>query len=937
MKKNISLSMIATCVIGVLSYNIASARVVQSSLIKPTDISAQNPDEVSIFVNTQQRSLYQIALLSNISVTELRDLNKGSFDNTDIVKAGESIILPTSSTLLPAEAKTEQKENKYASLPSLGSSDKVDANLNSDSAERQVATVLQTLGGQDWDNMSSQKLKEDLNNQTKGYAENYVRSQVNSQVIDPIRSAAQDFLGRFGTAQLQFDVSDQAKLNNVNVKLFSPWYDTDSTLIFSQLTYQEYEKDRRIGNFGIGQRWDVADKSWLVGYNVFFDHDFSRNHNRLGLGLEAWSDYMKFAANYYTPLSDWKDSKDFDDYLERAARGYDIRFQGYLPSYPHLGGSLMFEQYFGDKVALFGKDNLQKDPYAVTVGVDYTPVPLFTIKGEHKQGENANKMAKVELTMNYRLGVPLKDQLDPNMVDVARSLKGSRYDLVDRNNYIVLEYKEKKFSVDLASLGEWEEGKVLPLAIAVHNAKGNLSPLLWGANYALDLATLSADNGDLCYNRSSTIDGTSCNANNLWNGSVGRATNDTANWSVLVPNYLNAVTGERNPIAGTTVQAGRYTLDVTLTDGNGRTATSNTSWLAVKPSSNRQVLLTNITENPTGSGAALGSSASVPASANGVQSITLQANLLSKDFAVTPGIANGGVTGYTDYSALLEYTISSATNGPWAAGTKFTSTAPTADEIANINKLYTATSGGNKVTFVAEDGTNQCPTKTPKCLIVKSISKVVGSATVSDDYQIEVATNAALSSVDISFKLSSYAASAPTYGMASAPTTLYFSGGTPSKITISNGSTVVGVANNSKVIEMSGKLTVGEVYTVKVEDNANNDITSASNIVWSLVGDNTSACFTSNTILPGDTNPTGDDPTGKLDASGLFNISNSANYQIRGLVLPNPSYASSIAGASSGGSLISINGKSLQEIAVGGSRNDACAGDQGFKLRIDVN
>ncbi|WVD60404.1 inverse autotransporter beta domain-containing protein [Orbus mooreae] len=579
MKNSLNLTMIATLLLGIFNYNIAIAQVVQAKAPDNKGSENKKSQDVRIFINNQQRSLYQIALLSNISVTELRDLNKGSFINTDIVKVGDSIVLPTDSKLLPAENKNNKKEDKYHNLPSLGSSDKAGDSVVSsgDTMESQIATVLQTLGQQDWSNMSSTKLKDDLNSQTQGYAENYVRSQVNSQLIDPIRSAAQDFLGRFGTAQLQFDVSDQAKLNNVNVKLFSPWYDSDSTVIFSQLTYQEYEKDRRIGNFGIGQRWDFADKKWLVGYNLFFDHDFGRNHNRLGLGLEAWADYIKFAANYYTPLSDWKDSKDFDDYLERAARGYDFRFQGYLPSYPHLGGSLMFEQYFGDKVALFGKDNLQKDPYAVTVGVDYTPVPLFTIKGEHKQGESANKMAKVELTMNYRLGVPLKDQLNPNMVDAARSLRGSRYDLVDRNNYIVLEYKEKKFSVDLASLGEWEEGTILPLGISVHNAKGTLLPLSWGANYAMDLATLSTNNGDLCYNRGSQVAGTHCSTSNLWNGSVGIASNDIANWSVLVPDYLNSLTGERNPLAGTTAQSGRYTFDVTLTDGNGRVAKSNTS------------------------------------------------------------------------------------------------------------------------------------------------------------------------------------------------------------------------------------------------------------------------------------------------------------------------------------------------------------------------
>lgn len=936
MKKSLNLSMVATLVLGVLSYNIANAQVASSSIKNETaNIGTSDSEKVRIFVNNQQRSLYQIALLSNISIAELRSLNKGSFDSVDVVKVGESIVLPIDSPLLPAENKKVEKADKYSYLPSLGSSDNVDL-TNNNSVETQVATVLQTLGQQDWENMTADKVKEDLNNRTQDYAENYVRNQVHNQVIDPIRSAAQDFLGRFGTAQLQFDVSDQAKLNNVNVKLFSPWYDSENTLIFSQLTYQEYEQDRRIGNFGIGQRWDVADKNWLIGYNVFFDHDFSRNHNRLGLGLEAWSDYMKFAANYYTPLSDWKDSKDFDDYLERAARGYDVRFQGYLPSYPHLGASLMFEQYFGDKVALFGKDNLQKDPYAVTVGVDYTPVPLFTIKGEHKQGENANKMAKVELTMNYRIGVPLKDQLDPNMVDVARSLKGSRYDLVDRNNYIVLEYKEKKFSVDLASLGEWEEATILPVGIAVHNAKGTLSPLSWNVNNPFDLPALIRDGGDLCY--------TSTCSSSMWGissvtppmGPWVATTNDTANWTIVVPAYLDA-NGQRNPVSGTS-QAGRYTFDVTLTDGNGRTATSNTSWLAVKPSTSRQVLLNNISSIPAGGTGPLGSSTD-PAPANGTSTVILQANLVQSSVTVNPGILPGNILGFTDYVSLLEYPIdtSSAGLGPWGAGTTFQSTSFTKDDIDAINKLYTATAGGNKVTFVADDGTNQCPAVTPKCLIVKSLTKVVGSSTISDDYQIEVATSAALNSVDISLKLSSYPASSIGYGLGSAPTTIHFNGGVPSRITVSNSRTgnVVGTANNSDVITMTGPLIVGDTYIVKVEDNGNNDITASSNISWSLVGDNVSACPSANTILPGDTTIAS---APLVPVTGLFNVEATASYTIRGLTLPSPSYAGLVSGATSGGGAVDLYGKSVSSIALGAARtSDACAGDQGFKLRIDIN
>ncbi len=183
---------------------------------------------------------------------------------------------------------------------------------------------------------------------------------------------------------------------------------------------------------------------WLLGGNIFYDYDFTRGHRRLGLGGEAWTDYLKFSGNYYHPLSDWKDSEDFDFYEERPARGWDIRAEALVTFLSATGGGkVVFEQYYGDEVALFGTDNLEKDPYAVTLGLNYQPVPLLTVGADYKAGTGDNSDVSINATLNYQFGVPLKDQLDSDKVKAAHSLMGSRHDFVERNNFIVLEYKEK--------------------------------------------------------------------------------------------------------------------------------------------------------------------------------------------------------------------------------------------------------------------------------------------------------------------------------------------------------------------------------------------------------------------------------------------------------------------------------------------------------------
>lgn len=80
-------------------------------------------------------------------------------------------------------------------------------------------------------------------------------------------------------------------------------------------------------------------------------------------------------------------------FFSRPARGYDITTQGYLPFYRQIGGSLSYEQYLGDNVDLFGSGKKQNDPRAMQLGLNYTPVPLVTMKALHKIGAGGQSRA----------------------------------------------------------------------------------------------------------------------------------------------------------------------------------------------------------------------------------------------------------------------------------------------------------------------------------------------------------------------------------------------------------------------------------------------------------------------------------------------------------------------------------------------------------------
>lgn len=209
----------------------------------------------------------------------------------------------------------------------------------------------------------------------------------------------------------------------------------------------------------------------MYGINTFYDYDYTGKNARLGMGNEAWTDYLKLSANAYYGLTDWHQSplKYMQDYDERPAKGVDIRAQGWLPAQPQLGAALKYERYFGKNIVLAAESDpqaLKDDPQAVTLGINYTLFPLLTLSGERKLGDARD--TRLDLTMNYRFSVPLWQQISPAWVDAQRSLVGSKYEFVDRNYEIVTQYKKQQLvALSLPQRVTAEAGTTLRIPVTI--------------------------------------------------------------------------------------------------------------------------------------------------------------------------------------------------------------------------------------------------------------------------------------------------------------------------------------------------------------------------------------------------------------------------------------------------------------------------------------
>lgn len=267
------------------------------------------------------------------------------------------------------------------------------------------------------------------------------RQLLTSQASGQAADAVTQWLNQFGTAKTQLSVDSDFSLKGSSLDVLLPFYNTPKNVLFTQLGMRDND-GRFTTNAGLGHRY-FTDNGWMLGYNVFYDVDWRNTNRRYGIGVEAWRDYLKVSANGYKRLSDWRQSPTVTDYDERPADGWDIRAEGWLPAYPQLGGKLVYEQYYGNEVALFGESERQKNPHAITAGVTWTPFPLLTTGVDYRRGKNGADDTRLNLGLTYRIGEPLAHQLDSSRVGAQRSLAANRLELVNRNNDVVLEYRKQ--------------------------------------------------------------------------------------------------------------------------------------------------------------------------------------------------------------------------------------------------------------------------------------------------------------------------------------------------------------------------------------------------------------------------------------------------------------------------------------------------------------
>lgn len=107
--------------------------------------------------------------------------------------------------------------------------------------------------------------------------------------------------------------------------------DKEQSFWLNQTNISNQSSDTTV-NIGLLHRKLSEDKSRMFGVNIFYDHEFPRNHQRVSLGVENWLGNVGLSANVYKALSA---DKTKSGTTERAMDGVDYQINLpmiYMPS-----------------------------------------------------------------------------------------------------------------------------------------------------------------------------------------------------------------------------------------------------------------------------------------------------------------------------------------------------------------------------------------------------------------------------------------------------------------------------------------------------------------------------------------------------------------------------------------------------------------------------
>ena len=205
--------------------------------------------------------------------------------------------------------------------------------------------------------------------------------------------------------------------------------DSENTFVqFSLFNTERLNKERYIGNLGMGKRFLSDDTYTLTGFNAFLDYDHYGN-TRASIGAEIKNAVMGLHSNYYKKI----DNGSVD---EKVLDGYEIELSSQVP-YLHWA-DVFYNTYHWDGVD-------RDDVKGTKIGTDLLLTSSLALEAAYddkdKKGLEDEWYAKILFVHPPREGATAQDGMSSDIWKKEKDMSGEMLAKVKRNNKIMVEFK----------------------------------------------------------------------------------------------------------------------------------------------------------------------------------------------------------------------------------------------------------------------------------------------------------------------------------------------------------------------------------------------------------------------------------------------------------------------------------------------------------------
>ena len=257
-----------------------------------------------------------------------------------------------------------------------------------------------------------------------------IKGSVLSKVSEKISEYTIGLIPGEGHTEVSIDLREDSK-PNYSILAVRELLKIDSGNIFTQFSLLETEQaneEKIIGNFGLGSRKLLNEKTLLVGFNAFVDNDFSETNRRASIGLELRNSVLDFHSNIYKGLQDSDD--------ERVLDGWDYRLASQVP-YLHWS-KIFINHYEWDGV-------LRDDIKGTKMGSEVILTKSLNLEvaydDKDKKGLEDEWYAKIQFVHPPRNNGPTAmDGVSQVAWKENKDMSGELLSKVKRNNKIMIEF-----------------------------------------------------------------------------------------------------------------------------------------------------------------------------------------------------------------------------------------------------------------------------------------------------------------------------------------------------------------------------------------------------------------------------------------------------------------------------------------------------------------